>query len=131
MLNEKRVRLMTKMAMYETKEGHEDFKISAYYQKDYASLNTWITGIWVTIGYLLVVGFIMLVYIDAILENVKLSALLILAAMIVAGYIITLTISTSLAHDFYQKKHIAARKRVKRFNHDLICLSKMYEKETK
>ena len=35
MLNESKVKLMTRMAMYESKQGEEDFKISSYYKKDY------------------------------------------------------------------------------------------------
>lgn len=129
MLNEKRVRLMTRMAMYETKQGKEDFKISAYYQKDYASLNTWITAIWSTIGYIVLAGFIALVYLDEILNNMSMARLFTIAGVAVIGYIAVLVISLIIVHEICRKKHAEARKRVKKFNHDLICLSKMYEKE--
>ena len=33
MLNESKVKLMTRMAMYESKQGEEDFKISSYIRK--------------------------------------------------------------------------------------------------
>ena len=55
MLNEDKVKLMTRMAMYESKEGAEDFKISSYYRKDYSSFHTIVTIIWVTIGYMIAV----------------------------------------------------------------------------
>ena len=51
MLNESKVKLMTRMAMYESKQGEEDFKISSYYKKDYRSFHTFATIIWVTVGY--------------------------------------------------------------------------------
>ena len=51
MLNESKVKLMTRMAMYESKQGEEDFKISSYYKKDYRSFHTIATIIWVTVGY--------------------------------------------------------------------------------
>ena len=50
MLDKDRIRLMTKMSIYE-KNHKDDFKIADYYRKDYASLKRWITLIWVTIGY--------------------------------------------------------------------------------
>ena len=50
MLDKDRIRLMTKMSIYE-KNYRDDFKIADYYRKDYASLKRWITLIWVTIGY--------------------------------------------------------------------------------
>ena len=40
MLDERKVKLMTKLAMYEETQGKEDFKISEYYRKDYAGMHT-------------------------------------------------------------------------------------------
>lgn len=131
MLNEKRVKHMIRMAMYESKEGEQDFKISAYYQKDYASLNTWITAVWTTIGYLILVGVFMLFYMETILDHANLAEIAIIVGGILIGYLMTLVVSVIMSYEFYRKKHIEARKRVKKFNHDLIVLSKMYEKEIK
>ena len=39
MLDEQKIKLMTKLAFYEKREGKEDFKISEYYRKDYVSLH--------------------------------------------------------------------------------------------
>lgn len=129
MLNEKRLKLMTRMAIYESNDGKEDFKISEYYQKDYASLNTWKSIIWVTIGYAIIIGAILLIYLDKILEVASLSGLLIIAGAIVIGYFMTIVITGIIAYDFYKKKHIEARKRVKKFNNNLTRLGRMYEKE--
>ena len=41
MLDERKVKLMTKLALYEETYGKEDFKISSYYRKDYASLHVY------------------------------------------------------------------------------------------
>ena len=56
MLDKRKIRLMTRAAIYEKNYGEEDFKISSYYKKDYSSLNTWVTLIWITVGYGLAVG---------------------------------------------------------------------------
>ena len=53
MIDKRKVRLMTRAAIYEKKYGEEDIKITDYYQKDYSSLNTWITLIWITVGFFL------------------------------------------------------------------------------
>lgn len=120
---------MTRMAIYESNDGKEDFKISEYYQKDYASLNTWKSIIWVTIGYAIIIGAILLIYLDKIFEVASLSGLLIIAGAIVIGYFMTIVITGIIAYDFYKKKHIEARKRVKKFNNNLTRLGRMYEKE--
>ncbi|WP_461810488.1 hypothetical protein [Faecalimonas sp.] len=129
MLNEKRVKLMTQMAMYEAREGEKDFKISGYYQKDYISLHTWITVIWTTIGYAFITGALFLVFLDEIFTNPSLFQFLILGSVAFAGYIAIVVISIIVARNFYRKKHVDARKRVKKFNRELLQLSKMYEKE--
>ncbi len=38
MVNEEKVKLMNKMALYEEKYGKEDFKIASYYKKDYVAI---------------------------------------------------------------------------------------------
>ena len=64
MLNESKVKLMTRMAMYESKQGEEDFKISSYYKKDYRSFHTIATIIWVTVGYAVAVGIGVIAFLD-------------------------------------------------------------------
>lgn len=129
MLNEKRLKLMTRMAIYESNDGKEDFKISEYYQKDYVSLNTWKSVIWITVGYAIIIGGILLIYLDKIFDVASISGLLIIAGAIIIGYLMTIVITGIIAHDFYKKKHIEARKRVKKFNNNLTRLGRMYEKE--
>ena len=60
MLNENRVKLMTRMAAYEEKKGKEDIPISSYYRKDYVGLNVLITILWTTIGYGLFLGLVLI-----------------------------------------------------------------------
>lgn len=120
---------MTRMAIYENHDGKEDFKISEYYQKDYASLNTWKSIIWVTIGYAIIIGAILLIFLDKIFNVTTISGLLVIVGAIVTGYFMVIVITGIIAHDFYKKKHMEARKRVKRFNNNLTRLGRMYEKE--
>lgn len=131
MLNEERVRLMTKLASYEEKEGKEDFKISAYYRKDYAGIRTWQTFLWVTLGYVLILGIAGLAYMDVIMKHLNVPFALICGGGVVVGYIVIVIIYAIVSHDFYQKKHNEARKRVKKYNRDLLRLIKLYEKEKK
>ena len=69
MLNESKVKLMTRMAMYESKQGEEDFKISSYYKKDYRSFHTIATIIWVTVGYAVAVGIGVIAFLDELMGN--------------------------------------------------------------
>ena len=46
MLDERKVKLMTQLALYDQTQGKEDFKISEYYRKDYVGSrgSCWICG---------------------------------------------------------------------------------------
>lgn len=122
---------MTRAAIYEKKYGEEDIKITDYYQKDYSSLNTWITLIWITVGFFLVVALLFLAGGDSLMEGITIMKLLILAAIILGLYLSLLIIYGIGAGSFYRKKHIRAKQRMKRYMRDLSRLEKMNLKKEK
>ena len=107
MLDRSKVKLMTKLALYEQTQGKEDFKISEYYRKDYV----------------LLAGF------DLIVGHMSLLLMLIMMLVAVVGYVVILAIYAGVTSHVYNQKHKDARQRVKMYNHDLIKLLKLYEKE--
>lgn len=129
MLDKRRIRLMTKAAVYEKEHAEEDVKISSYYKKDYASLNTWITLIWVTVGYVLAGGLAVICTADTLMEDLTIFKLIILAATAVCAYLALLIIYGIGVGKFYKKKHTRAKQRVKKYYRDLSRIEKMYEKE--
>lgn len=129
MVNENKVKIMTKMAMYEHNEGTEDIAVSTYYKKDYMSLKVLISLIWVTFGYIVALLVFGVSFADEIMEHLSIGFLILLVAGVMAGYCVLLLGYGIGAYHFYQEKFIAARKRVKKFNQMLTRLNKMYEKE--
>lgn len=129
MLDKKRIRLMTRTAIYEKNHAEEDIKISTYYKKDYTSLNTWITLIWITVGYVLAAGLFLLCTADTIMEGLTIVKLILLVAIALGFYLVLLIIYGIGAGDFYRKKHGRAKHRVKRYYRELSRLEKMYKKE--
>ncbi len=125
MLDKRKIRLMTRAAIYEKEYGEEDLKISSYYRKDYSSLNTWITLIWVTVGYFLFGGIIFLCYGETLIEGITITRLLIFAAVAVALYLALIIIYGIGAGSFYSKKHARAKQRVKKYIRDITRLEKM------
>lgn len=126
MLDEKKVRLMTRMASYEENEGKTDMKISAYYRKDYVSLNTLISVIEITVAYACLIGLIVLGGFDALVAKMSMKLAVTLGVAAVVGYLVALIVYTIVSHRFYDRKHKEARTRVKKFNHDIIRLLKQY-----
>ena len=56
MINNRKVRIMTKLAIYEKGEGKEDLKINNYFRRDYLRNNFLKTFVAVTIGFVLIAG---------------------------------------------------------------------------
>ena len=131
MLDKKRIRLMSKVAMYEKHHIREDLKISSYYKKDYSSMNTLITLLWATIGYLIIAAVIVFINLDFLLEDLTVQKLVIIVGIAVALYLIILIVYGISASSFYTRKHTKSKQRVKKYYRDLTRLSKIIEKESK
>ena len=129
MLDKRKIRLMTKAAVYEKEYGGEDFKITGYYKKDYASLNTWITLIWITAGYALFGGILFLCFGEALMEGITIMRLIFLAAVALALYLVLVILYGIGAGKKKKKKHIRAKQRVKKYLRDISRLEKMSEKK--
>lgn len=128
MLDKDRIRLMTKMSIYE-KNQKDDFKIADYYRKDYASLKTWITLIWVTIGYAILFVSFCIYSSDRLSADLTILKLFVLLIAAIAGYIVLLVIYGVCASSFYKRKHAVAKQNVKRYYRNLSRLEKMCKKE--
>ena len=120
---------MTRAAIYEKEYGEEDLKITSYYKKDYSSLNTWITLIWVTAGSILLGGIIFLCFGESLVEGLTIMRLLFLAAVALALYLALMILYGIGAGNFYSKKHIRAKQRVKKYLRDISRLEKMNKKK--
>jgi len=62
-------------------------------------------------------------------EYMSNGLILFLFLIILAGYVGVVIVYCGIASHIYNEKHKKARKRVKKYNHNLIQLLKMYEKE--
>ena len=64
MLNEDKVKLMTRMAIYEKRKGKKVMKLTKYFQSDYVSFYMIKTAAAVTMAYLIVAACYVLYYIE-------------------------------------------------------------------
>ena len=129
MLNENRIRLMFRMASYEEKQGQEDLKISTYYRKDYTSMKTLATILWITFGYALLILLLVVGFMDMLMKNITLTKIFVLGAGVVIGYIVLLILYGFCSSQFYRKKYNRAKKRMRRYYRDLGRLEKFGKKE--
>lgn len=129
MLDERKVKLMTRLAMYEETQGKEDFQISGYYKQDYIGMHIISSVIWVTIGYAALTALIVLASFSALMSSWSNSMVLMLGLILVVGYLGLLIIYGIISGSIYGKKYRDARMRVRRYNHNLLRLLKWYDQK--
>ena len=108
MINEEKVKIMTKLAMYEQGKGRKYLPVSRYYRSDY-------------IGLALIKNFF--------LENIHKMNLVALGAYIIIGYLVVLVFYSVLTYIQYSVKYYRAKKSVREYYSQLTSLSKIYARE--
>ena len=103
MINEEKVKIMTKLAMYEQGKGRKYLPVSRYYRSDY-------------IG-------------EYLLENIHKMNLVALGAYIIIGYLVVLIVYSVLTYIQYSVKYHRAKKSVREYYGQLTSLSKIYARE--
>ncbi|MCI6004184.1 MAG: hypothetical protein SOY73_08105 [Blautia sp.] len=131
MINEEKVKIMNKLAMYENGEGKKYLPVSKYYRSDYIGLALIKNFFLVTIGYGLVLAGIAAYYGEYLLENIHKMDLISLGIGIVAGYVVALIVFSCLTYIQYSVKYYRAKKSVKKYYGELTRLDKIYSREEK
>ena len=131
MVNEEKVKVMTKIAMYEQGEGKKYLPISKYYRSDYIGLALIKNFFLVTIGYLLLVAAVAVYYVEYLMDNIHKMNLVAVGIYIIAGYVAALIVYSALTYIQYSVKYYKAKKSVRKYYGELTDLSKIYNREEK
>ena len=127
MLNEDKIRIMSRCAMYEKGQGKEDLAVNRYYQGDYVRLNTLKTLIGVTVGFVLCFGLYLVLRAEYYMENIVGMDLMAFARNVLMYYVIVLVIFAVISIVFYGWKYTDTQKRVRWYYQDLKALAEMDE----
>lgn len=130
MIDEKKIILMTKLAVQDKRYGREDRRITSYYKEDYRYINNFGTRLGV---FIVVAGFILLDLLSKIEEGAVIPQNM---TDIIKDYllpygivmIIVLLIYTAISTCVYSSKYVKANKRMNAYYHTLKEL-KEYEAE--
>ncbi len=126
MLNEEKISLMTKLALYEQNEGKKQIPMSGYYKGDYVSLNVLNSAIIGTIAYLLIVATIILINAEEIVEKLTEIDLLSVGKQILTYYLVFIVGYLIVSYIFYSVKFKSVRVKLNQYNADLKKLYEMY-----
>ena len=136
MVNEKKVRLMTQLALDEKRFYKDELDESGYFRSDYIRSNTLKVLLGYSISYLLIMGLVAMYYVDYLFTNVvqmDMQSMVWLARCIYVGLLLIITLFCVL---FYMTKYTNNRKRLRKYMMEIDKLQKFYRdskdnKETK
>ena len=130
MLDKERIKAMVKLSFYEHGKGKEQLRISGYFKKDYVSFNTFLTGLWVSIGYFLILAVYVMIEIDSLLQELlSIESLIDMIRRFAIIYLIILVVFCVISSFVYRQRHKNAKKHVKNYYRDLGHLEKLMTKE--
>ena len=129
MINEEKVKIMTKLAMYEQGKGKKYLPVSRYYRSDYIGLALIKNFFLVTIGYILVVAAVGVYFGEYLLENIHKMNLLVVGTYMIIGYLVVLVIYSVMTYIQYSVKYHRAKKSVRGYYSQLTELNKIYARE--
>lgn len=131
MLNEKKIALMTKMAIYEQGEGKKSLPMSKYYRSDYISLRIINTTIVVTIAYFLIIAMGVLVNVEKILDELVSMDLLKIGKYMLVGYLVVIVLNVAMTYFIYKHRFKKYRKGLNAYNGNLKKLYAISRQESK
>ncbi len=119
MLNEKKIRLMTRTAIYEKHEGKEDLKINQYCGGDYVRFNMLKTLIGVTISAVLCSAIYIMYSSEDIFKAIFEIDYAAMAKVLLTAYVLSLIVYVIISFLYYQIKYLRTSKRLKRLKNNL------------
>ena len=134
MLNEEKIKIMNKLAMYEQGEGKKYLPVSRYYRSDYIGLAMIKNFFLVTIGYCLILAGIAAYFAEYLIDNVHKMNLVSLGVEVILGYVAVLVLFSVLTYIQYTIGTLADKTAfgyVKNYYEELTQLSKIYGREDK
>lgn len=129
MLNDRKIRLMTKLALYEKKEGKDDIRLSKYFRTDYVRLQVLKTAVAVTFSYLLILILIAVYKSEYLIEKAVVLDYVGIGKMLLGGYIALMTVFILAVLVGYSIKYRMSRKKLSKYFRMLKKLKHIYNVE--
>lgn len=126
MINEEKVALMTKLALYEEKEGKKSIPLGKYYKEDYVGLHMLNTVIVATFSYVLILAVIVFSHLEEMMAEIANMDYVKAGKDILIGYVIMILAYALISYIVYSIKFKRVRKSLNEYNGNLKKLYNMY-----
>ena len=126
MLNENKVKMMTKMAIYEKNEGRYNIKTARYFKADYVSLGVLKTVIVGTFSFILLLVVVGMCNLDMLANNLNQLDYVSMGSTIGAFYVVFIIVYGVISALVYAARFDSSRKELKQFISRLNKLERFY-----
>lgn len=123
MINEQRTRMMTKLALYESKRGKKELQITRYAPGDYVTAHMLWSFVCGTIAFVIVLALWVLYNIEGLLIELFSMDIMHLAINILLVYIIFIGLYLGMCYIYISYRYGRYKKRVNKF---LLGLKELY-----
>lgn len=129
MVNEKKVRIMTRLALDESKRYKQDIEVAAYYRSDYIRSRT-IRVFWgVSMSYILLLALIVLYHMEYLFVNVVKLDYRSLGFIVLSIYASLIILCLLISVMYYSAKYTKSRKHLRDYMGKLKELEEFYEED--
>ena len=129
MLNESRVKLMTRMAAFEAGEGKKSMAIGTYFRSDYIAKEIIKSIIYGTVAFGLILGVYLVYDFEVIMENMYEIDWLAFGKTLLFRYLTAIGTYSLITYIVYVVRYSRARRNLQIYYNNLRRLRAMYRKE--
>lgn len=129
MINEEKVKLMTKMAIYESGEGKNDLEIRYFHMKEYIRMEMIKSIILNTIVYCVILGVGLLLVLDKVMECVHNHQHMKYVLLFFTIYLVFIVVEALYTRSRAKSRYMEAWPRIRNYKKNLTKLHFMYELE--
>ena len=131
MISEQRVKLMTRLAAYEQKEGKKNEEIGSYFRGDYISLQILKSVISATMAFILIVALFVFYDSELFLSDIYKIDILEYVKKLIMYYFAFTGVYVLISYVVYAIRYRKAKKRLKVYFNNLKRLQILYQRERK
>lgn len=129
MLNESRIKLMTKMAIYEEHDGKKNMAIGSYFRGDYIGKEVIKSVVYGTIAYMIIIGVYVCYDFEILAQDIYKMDLIQFGVSLLKSYLKLVVSYAIITYIYYAMKYQAARRSLRSYYNNLRRLNSMYRKE--
>ncbi len=126
MVDEERLKLMTRMASFEENEGKKSIPVCEYFRSDYVGFHMLLSAVYITVAFMIITGVNLFCGIETFMAEFYKTDFLSMGKELLRKYLIVLGVYLVISFLVYSYRYTKARKSARIYQKALKRLSSMY-----